>query len=76
VTIQGATYSQQSVARVLARLDALPVLSDVRLSASTRVEPQADQSGSGDAKTVKKTAKSKPVVTFTITAMIRAGGAS
>ena len=39
VTIQGATYSHQSVARVLARLAALPTLSDVRLTASARIEP-------------------------------------
>ncbi len=76
VTIQGATYSQQSVARVLARLAALPVLSDVRLSASARRDPLEGQSGDGETKTGKKAKKSKPVVTFTITAIIRPGGAS
>ena len=44
VTIQGATYSHQSVARVLARLAALPTLSDVRLTASARIEPEAPAS--------------------------------
>jgi Tfp pilus assembly protein PilN len=76
VTIQGATYSQQSVARVLARLAALPVLSDVRLSASARVDPPEGQSGDGEPKAGKKAKKSKQVVTFTITAVIRPGGAS
>jgi Tfp pilus assembly protein PilN len=76
VTIQGATYSQQSVARVLARLAALPVLSDVRLSASTRVDPSQGQSGDAETKTGKKAKKSKPIVTFTITAVIRPGGPS
>jgi Tfp pilus assembly protein PilN len=71
VTIQGATYSHQSVARVLARLAALPTLSDVRLAASALVEPTASQ---GDTKTSVK--KHKPVVTFTITATLRSGGAA
>ncbi len=43
VTIQGATYSHQSVARVLARLAALPTLTDVRLTASARVVPAAER---------------------------------
>ena len=45
ITIQGATYSHESVARVLARLSALPTLTDVRLTASARVEP-AEPAGS------------------------------
>lgn len=71
VTIQGATYSHRSVARVLGRLAALPTLSDVRLAASALVEPAASQA---DAKTTVK--KHKPVVTFTITATLRSGGAA
>jgi Tfp pilus assembly protein PilN len=70
VTIQGATYSHQSVARVLARLGALPTLADVRLTASARVEPAASK---GESKKVKK---QKPVVTFTITATVRSGGSA
>jgi Tfp pilus assembly protein PilN len=69
ITIQGATYSHQSVARVLARLAALSTLTNVRLSASARVEPTAPE---GDAKKTAK--KQKPVVTFTITAGFGAGG--
>lgn len=69
VTIQGATYSHRSVARVLARFAALPTLTDVRLTASARIEQAA-----GDPKT--KAMKPKPVVTFTITASIRAAGAA
>jgi Tfp pilus assembly protein PilN len=68
VTIQGATYSHQSVARVLGRLGALPTLADVRLTASARVEPTLAE-GAG-----KKVKKQKPVVTFTITANVRSGG--
>jgi Tfp pilus assembly protein PilN len=70
VTIQGATYSHQSVARVLARLGALPTLADVRLTASARVEPTVAE---GESKKVKK---QKPVVTFTITASVRPGGSA
>ncbi len=71
VTIQGATYSHQSVARVLARLAALSSLSDVRLTASARVEPVLPES---DGTKKKKARKQKPVVTFTITANVRSGG--
>lgn len=71
ITIQGATYSHQSVARVLARLAALPTLTNVRLSASARVEPVAPE---GDAKNTVK--KQKRFVSFTITAGFRAGGSA
>ena len=40
VTIEGATYSHGSVARVLARLGVIPSLENVRLTSSARVEPQ------------------------------------
>ncbi len=75
VTIQGATYSHQSVARVLARLAALPTLSDVRLTASARVEPVVPETDETTKTKKKKRAKKpKPVVTFTITANVRSGG--
>ncbi len=76
VTIQGATYSHQSVARVLARLAALPTLSDVRLTASARVEPVVPESDetTKTKKKKKRAKKPKPVVTFTITANVRSGG--
>lgn len=73
ITIQGATYSHQSVARVLARLAALPTLTNVRLTASARVEPAAPQ---GDPTQKKKAKTPKPVVTFTIAAGFRPGGAA
>jgi len=73
VTIQGATYSHRSVARVLARLAVMPSLENVRLTASARVEPQAD--ATNDVKTTKKK-KQKPVVTFTVSASIRTGSSS
>jgi Tfp pilus assembly protein PilN len=69
VTIQGATYSHESVARVLARLAALPTLTDVRLTASARVEPASGEDA-------KKATTQKPVVTFTITAGLRSGGSA
>jgi Tfp pilus assembly protein PilN len=71
ITIQGATYSHQSVARVLARLAALPTLTNVRLSASARVEPAAAE---GEPTKKKRAKKPKPVLTFTITAGFRVGG--
>jgi len=70
VTIQGATYSQSSVARVLARLSAIASLDQVRLTSSARVAPAIPEAA--DAK--KK--KQKTVVTFTISANLRTGGAS
>jgi len=72
VTIQGATYSQSSVARVLARLGATPSLDQVRLTASSEVAPTVLP----DAKKTKKKKKQKTVVTFTISANLRTGGAS
>jgi len=78
ITIQGATYSHQSVARVLARLNALPTLTNVRLSASARVEPAVPEaelaSTTKKSRKKKKVQKPRAVVTFTITAGFRAGG--
>jgi Tfp pilus assembly protein PilN len=62
VTIQGITYSQAGVARLLARLSIVPSLEDVRLDTSTRVV-QASVPG---AEQPKK--KRKPLVSFTIAA--------
>jgi Tfp pilus assembly protein PilN len=72
VTIQGATYSHQSVARVLARLSVIPSLENVRLTASARVEPEAAATG-GVAANKKK---QKVVVTFTVAATLRTGSSS
>ena len=71
VTIQGATYSHRSVARVLARLAVIPSIEDVRLTASARVEPEVDET-----KSAKARKKQKPVVTFTVSATIRTGSTS
>ena len=73
VTIQGATYSHESVARVLARLAVIPSLEDVRLTASARVEPQADSKDGGKTNAKKK---QKVVVTFSIAAALRTGSSS
>ena len=74
VTIQGATYSHRSVARVLARLSAIPSLDQVRLTASASVEPSTDQAaGSKTTSAKKKTKKQKTVVTFSIGANLRSG---
>jgi Tfp pilus assembly protein PilN len=81
VTIEGATYSHESVARVLSRLSAIPSLENVRLAATARVEPQAPevQLGEGQAskpKATKKKKKGKAVVTFTVSATLRTGASS
>ena len=68
VTIQGATYSHHSVARVLARLSTIPSLENVRLTATSRVAPAQSE---GE---VKKKTKQKTVVTFTIDANLRGSG--
>jgi Tfp pilus assembly protein PilN len=75
VTIQGATYTNRSVARVLARLAAIPSLDSVRLATTARVEPTAANS---DVKSTKSKARKKqrPIVTFTIAANLRTGSGS
>jgi Tfp pilus assembly protein PilN len=73
VTIQGATYSHESVARVLARLSVIPSLESIRLTASARVEPQADETA-GARKT--RTKKQRTVVTFSVAATLRTGSSS
>lgn len=70
VTIQGATYSLGAVARLLARLAALPSLEGVKLTATARVAPDAETSQSGSK---PKTKKQKTVVTFSIAANLRTG---
>lgn len=78
VTIQGATYSYESVARVLSRLVALPSLANVTLTATALVEPEQATTPTG-AKTAQKPAPTRtqrPVVTFTVLASVQPGGAS
>lgn len=78
VTIQGVTFSHESVARVLGRLSVLPTLENVRLTATARIQPQAKPSDAQKESAKRKVAKKKPrtVVTFTIEADLRAGGPS
>jgi len=71
VSIEGATYSHDSVARVLARLSVVPSLENVRLTSSARVEPQKE-SPSGDG-AAKPQGPRKPFVTFIVTASLRTG---
>lgn len=72
VTITGATYSQASVARVLARLNALPSLDRVRLTETSRNDPQADDA----APATKNKKKRRAVVTFTISGSLATGSTS
>ena len=76
VTIQGATYSHDTVAIVLARLAAVPSLADVRLTASARVEPQAADTQGPDGKPVSSGKRGKPFVTFVVSASLRMEGGS
>ena len=69
VSIVGATYSHSSVARVLSRLAAVPTLDDVRLTGSSRVV-LSSPTGTRSKATTKK------LVTFTISANLRLGGAA
>jgi Tfp pilus assembly protein PilN len=70
VTIEGATYSQDGVARVLSRLGLVPLLDHVQLTSSAVVTPSSSTSSE------KKPAQTKRVVTFTITASVRTGPSS
>ena len=73
VSIEGATYSHDSVARVLARLSVVPSLENVQLTSSARVEPQKESpSGAGAA---EPQGPRKPFVTFIVTASLRTGAA-
>jgi Tfp pilus assembly protein PilN len=74
VTIQGATYSHTSVARVLSRLAVVPTLSGVRLTASALVEQVELPGQTPGAKPVAPAKNGKKLVTFTITASLRTGG--
>lgn len=75
LTIDGATFTQDTVARVLARLAVLPALDDVQLTKSERVVPQSSATGAGgsDAKSTSKAKKQRAIVTFSITATYSRG---
>ena len=76
VVVMGATYSQTSIARFLARLAALSALDNVRLTESTRFAPPADPTQAAGGKATAKPTKQKVVVTFTITADLKQGATS
>lgn len=81
VTIEGATYSHESVALILSRLSVVPSLENVSLTATSRVESQASGTTTSESAYSKTSKKSKPkkvkktaVITFTIAASLRPGG--
>ena len=73
VTIQGSTYSYDSVARVVSRLSVVPSLENVRLTATALIVPQEAQSAGATAPTQKA---GRPVVTFTISGSLRSEATS
>ena len=73
VTIEGATYSHDSVARFLARLSVVPSLENVQLTSSARVEPQTESpSGEGPGQPQTQSPR-KRFVTFIVSASLRTG---
>jgi Tfp pilus assembly protein PilN len=79
VTIEGATYSHESVAVILSRLTVVPSLENVSLTATSRVVSQSNEAApSGPqpkkSKTKTKKVKKTAVITFTIAASIRPEG--
>ena len=68
VTIKGATFTHDTVATVLARLSVVPSLTDVRLTSTALVEPQASEDESSGAK------PGKSFVTFDVSATVKTGG--
>jgi len=73
VTIQGATFTHDSVAVVLSRLSVVPTLTNVRLSATGLVEPEAGRQGE-DGLSTTTTRRGRPFVTFVVTAALKAEG--
>jgi Tfp pilus assembly protein PilN len=72
VTIQGAAFSHDAVATVLARLAVVPSLTGVRLTSTTLVEPQAAAAGP-EAGQPAQTRRGRPFVTFVVSASVREG---
>ena len=74
VTIQGAAFTHEAVASVLHRLSLVPSLQNVRLTASTLVEPQTEGTAAGPPAAGATPAKpAKPYVTFVLTASLAGG---
>jgi Fimbrial assembly protein (PilN) len=76
VAIQGATYSHDSVATVLARLSLVPSLSNVQLTSTALVEPQAEEASAGQPAAPKARKSGKKYVTFVVAASVRMGAGS
>jgi hypothetical protein len=73
VTIEGATFSHDSVATVLGRLAVVPTLTGVRLTSTALVEPLvAEESDSSET----PGSRGRPFVTFVISAAVRTGDES
>jgi Tfp pilus assembly protein PilN len=66
LTIQGETWTHENVAVLLARLAAVPSLSNVHLTGSNRVEP-----GSEEGVDESSDSPDRPYVTFVVAASIR-----
>ncbi|MCS7007219.1 MAG: PilN domain-containing protein [Thermoleophilia bacterium] len=79
VTIEGVTTSHEGVARVLARLDAVPSLGNVQLTAITRVDGQqapASQTATKAARPASAPSRPRSLFTFSVSASVRGGGIS
>ena len=76
VTIEGATYSHESVSAVLARLALAPSLTGIRLTSTALVEPQPEETSEVTQKGKKKVKKkkAKSFVTFVVSASVSTGG--
>ena len=76
VTIQGSTYSYDSVARVVSRLSVVPSLENVRLTTTARVVPQEALSTGANGSVPAQKTSGVSVVTFTISASLRSEATS
>lgn len=73
VTIEGATFSHDSVATLLARLAVVPSLTHVRLTSTALVEPLVAEASDG---ATTSGSRGRPFVTFVVSAAVRTGGES
>lgn len=75
LTIEGAAFTHAGVARALARLAALPSLSDVRLTSSALAEQQsATRSPASGSQPQQPARPGKRYVIFTVSASLAEGG--
>jgi Tfp pilus assembly protein PilN len=74
VTIQGATFTHDQVAVVLARLALVPSLEDVQLTSTSRVDPQVEAaSRQSPNQPAAPTKPGRPFVSFVVSATLRTG---